>query len=389
MDLNKIILWNLEVAAFLFLPFGLYYSFSESLAFMFGAIWGSANLWMIKELVFAFFAKKKNPLKILFLLTLKFPLLYGGIFALFLLDGVPLTGFTMGFSLVLAMSIIFALRSRLLKKSTLTVLALFAISPLMAGLESEAPEVPNLISLLYKSFSGSPPHWATLLHQWENILFSIGIGCLISFGMYFGIREKALLPKGFQNGIEAFVEGFRGFIIEILGPEGEKYVPFLGTLFIYILCMNWFVLIPLMKSPTASLNVTAGLAITVFVLVQYLNIKNWGIKGFLYHLAGSPKDTMGWLMVPLMLPIEILTQLTRPLTLALRLFGNVLGEDILIGVFAMFGVSFLAWVGAPIGVPLQLPFMFLALLTGLMQALVFTLLSTVYILLSQPNGHVE
>ena len=105
----------------------------------------------------------------------------------------------------------------------------------------------------------------------------------------------------------------------------------------------------------------------------------------MYHMAGSPKNTMGWIMVPLMFPIELLTQFTRPLTLALRLFGNVVGEDILIGAFALFGVNLLLPYVHSVGLPLQIPFIFLAILTGLMQALVFTLLSTIYILLSVPQ----
>lgn len=350
----------------------------QGLSFALGLLWGTANLWMIKHLVSAIISK--DPLKVLFLLILKFPLLYGAIIAIFY--WLPLQGFALGFSVVLAVLLIRNVRL------AMTAILLIASSPLMASLEAEAPEVPNVISLIYKSFTEAPK-WAVVLHEWQNMIFSIGIACLISLVFYLCARKSALIPQKFQNGLEFFIEGFRDFIISILGKDGEKYVPFLGTLFVYILCMNWFVLIPLMKSPSASINVTAGLAITVFILVQYLNIRNWGIKGFLYHLMGSPKDVVGWAMVPLMLPIEILTQLTRPLTLALRLFGNVLGEDILIGVFALFGVAILSSFEAPIGIPLQIPFMFLALLTGLMQAGVFTLLSTVYILLSQPDHQVE
>lgn len=381
MDLKRIILWSWLASAFLFFPFSFFFSFQDNLSFVLGVLWGSANLWLIKNLVSVILSKQ--PLKVLFLLILKFPLLYGAIITIFF--WVPLEGFAMGFSMVLATFLLSIFR---IKKTTLTAFFLMASMPLMANLEEEAPEVPNVISLIYTSFTEAPK-WAVTLHEWQNIIFSIGIACLISLIFYLCARKSALIPEKFQNGLEFFIEGFRDFVVSILGEHGEKYVPFLGTLFIYILCMNWFVLIPLMKSPSASINVTAGLAITVFILVQYLNIRNWGIKGFLYHLAGSPKDFVGWAMVPLMLPIEILTQLTRPLTLALRLFGNVLGEDILIGVFALFGVAIFSSFQAPIGIPLQIPFMFLALLTGLMQAGVFTLLSTVYILLSQPDHQVE
>jgi F-type H+-transporting ATPase subunit a len=100
----------------------------------------------------------------------------------------------------------------------------------------------------------------------------------------------------------------------------------------------------------------------------------------LYHLAGSPKDAVGWMIAPLMFPIEILTQVSRPVTLALRLFGNILGEKIMLGFFALMGITLFYFF------PIQTPFMFLGLLTGVMQALVFTLLSTIYILLSVPHA---
>lgn len=256
-----------------------------------------------------------------------------------------------------------------------------------ASLNVDVPEIPNFISLLHKYFRHSKE--LTLLHNWESLIFSFLIAVGLSTLFYFGTRNRTLIPSGLQNFLEWIVENLQRFILEILGPQGEKYVPFLGTLFIFILTMNWLVLIPFMKAPSSNFNITVALAICVFVLVQYLNIKNQGVLGFLYHLAGSPKDIMGWCLVPLMLVIELLTQLTRPITLSLRLFGNVLGEDILIGAFALFGVTLISFMSWPVGIPLQIPFMFLALLTGMMQALVFTLLSAVYILLSIPDKEHE
>lgn len=249
--------------------------------------------------------------------------------------------------------------------------------------ESRIPEVPNLITVIYNRFYDMP--WAQFLHQWENVFFAIFIGLFISLIAYMGTRKREMIPKGLQNGLETIVEQFRKGIVNILGADGEKYVPFLGTLFIYILLMNWFGLVPFMKAPSSSLNITAALAICVFCLVQYLNIRNMGLFGFIYHMAGSPKDVVGWILSPIMLGMELISQLARPVTLALRLFGNVLGEDILIGAFALFGVAALSHWNSPVGLPLQLPFMFLGILTSLMQALVFTLLSTVYILLSVPH----
>lgn len=251
----------------------------------------------------------------------------------------------------------------------------------------KVPELPNFISILAREFYDTP--WGAFFHQYENIIFSVIIASLISLVFYIGTKNKELIPKGLQNFLEFVVEALHTLVVGVLGKEGEKYVPFLGTLFVYILIMNIFGLIPLMKSPSSSLNVTIGLSIVVFVLVQYLNIKNMGFFGFLYHLAGEPKGALGWAMAPLLFPIELLTQISRPVTLSLRLFGNVLGEDILLGAFAVFGVALAVMWEFPIGLPLQTPFMFLAILTSFMQALVFTLLSTVYIMLSVPHTEDE
>ncbi|HEV8051588.1 MAG TPA: F0F1 ATP synthase subunit A [Parachlamydiaceae bacterium] len=249
-------------------------------------------------------------------------------------------------------------------------------------LDSKVPELPNFITFLHHHFPDVA--WIKYLHQWENLFFSILIAVLVSLIAYIGVRKRQMLPTGLQNFIELGVEKFENLIVEVLGPDGRTFVPFLGTLFIYILTMNLFGLIPLMKSPSSNLNITIALAICVFTLVQFLNIKNMGIFGFVYHLAGSPKTIVEWILAPFLLMLELISQLARPITLALRLFGNVLGEDILIGTFALLGVT-LVMNYSSMGIPLQVPFMFLALLTSTMQALVFTLLSTVYILLSSSH----
>lgn len=242
----------------------------------------------------------------------------------------------------------------------------------------DAPGIPNILTILERHLGNS--YWAEHLRQWESIIFSVFIACAVCLLFYLGSSSKKIIPEGFQNFLEWIVETFRSFIVGVLGSDGEKYVPFLGTLFIYILAMNLIGLVPLMASPSSNLDITVALAICVFVKVQYLNIKNMGIKGFLYHLAGSPTNAIGWCIAPLMFPIEILTQISRPITLALRLFGNILGEKILVAFFAMVGITLLYFF------PIQIPFMFLGLLTSVMQAMVFTLLSTIYILLSVPHS---
>lgn len=258
---------------------------------------------------------------------------------------------------------------------------LHRFTPLAA---ENVPELPNIIELLNHFFEDEP-----IIHYllyWEDIIYSLLIAGFLALIFHLGIRNHKYIPRGLQNFLELVVEKLRKLIKDVLGPEGDEHVPFLGTLFIYILSMNLFGLIPFMKSPSSSLSVTLGMAIVVFFRVQYLNVKNMGLGGFLYHMAGEPKDLTGWLLVPLMLPIELITQISRPATLALRLFGNIMGEHILISAIALFSVGLIAIGEYRFGIPLQTPFMLFALLTSTMQALVFTLLSTVYILLSSPHG---
>ena len=175
-------------------------------------------------------------------------------------------------------------------------------------------------------------------------------------------------------------------MVGILGPRhGPRYVPFLGTLFIYILAMNLFGLIPFMDSPTSSLNVTVSLALVVFLFSQYIGFRELGFVGYFDHMMGSPRTFIGWILVPLMLPIHLMGELAKPISLSCRLFGNIFGEDMLLVAFATLGVTTLSFAHLPFGLPLQLPFLFLALLTSTLQALVFTVLSTIYFLLMLPH----
>lgn len=249
--------------------------------------------------------------------------------------------------------------------------------------EGPIKELANFITLIVQKTHGTSA--GDFLHRWENVIFSTIAAFLIVGIFYFGTRKKSLVPSGFQNLIEMIVEGLETLVVGVIGIRGRKYVPFIGTLFIYIFVQNWMGLVPGLKSPTSSINTTAGLAVAVFVYVQFVGLRENGFRHYILHLMGSPKDTVGWAMVPLNLPLHILEEFIRPLSLSLRLFGNVLGEDALIGVFAGLGILALSALHSPIGIPFQLPFMMLAMLTGTIQALVFSLLSTIYISLMLPH----
>ena len=245
---------------------------------------------------------------------------------------------------------------------------------------------PNIIGIIAGANHGKP--WADFLHHYEILIFSLFIALLLLFVAFLASRNPQLVPKGLQNGVEMVVEGLSNFITGILGPKhGPRFVPFLGTLFIYILSMNLFGLLPFMHSPTASLNVTVALALTVFVYVQFIGFKELGPLGWLDHMLGSPRDLTGWLLAPLMLPIHVLGELAKPISLSCRLFGNIFGEDMLLVAFASLGVTMLPFQALPFGIPMHALFFPLALLGSALQAMVFTVLSSIYILLMLPHEH--
>ncbi len=249
------------------------------------------------------------------------------------------------------------------------------------------PELPNIVTLL--------SHWfhdnviVAFLHHWENIFFAFVVGAGLSILAFLSSRRASLIPGGLQNFMETVVEGLDNFFAGILGKDARHFTPFLGTLFLYIWCMNLLGLIPGFMSPSGGvkggLNITVSLAICVFLYVQYTGIRYLGIGGYLHHFAGSPKNAIQWALVPLNLPIHILGELAKPLSLSLRLFGNITGEDVLIAAIAGLGITALAFLDLPIGLPLHVPFMFFAILTGTIQALVFTLLSTIYFSMMLPH----
>ncbi len=228
-----------------------------------------------------------------------------------------------------------------------------------------------------------------LLSHYKDIIYALGTSLLFAFISIRVYRNRKLIPGKLQNFLELCVEGMFNFISTILGNDAKKYTPFLGTLFFYILINNLWGVIPGGHSPSTSINITASLAIMVFLYSQYTGITRLGFGGWLDHLAGQPRNIIGWVLVPLLLPIHVVGEIAKPASLALRLFGNITGEDILVAAFVGLGLMVLSGLHSPIGLPLNVPFILLGILLSTIQALVFTLLSTIYILLMLPHaeGH--
>lgn len=267
----------------------------------------------------------------------------------------------------------------------------------MSGSESSSQELANFIGITVKGLGDSG--LGDFLHRWENVIFSLIAVAALSVAAYLAQRGHALVPeRRLQNVVELLVESMSNFVSGVLGEkEGRYYLPYVGTLFLYIITMNFMGMVPGMKSPTSSLNTTAALALCTFVYVQYTGLRRLGIVGYLDHMAGSPripeeKGVFKIFLILLFIPIHILLfiihiigEFVKPVSLCLRLFGNITGEDALLYVFVMLGLAmFSAW-KIPVGFPLQLPIMFLSLIAGAVQAMVFSLLSAVYISMMLPN----
>lgn len=242
----------------------------------------------------------------------------------------------------------------------------------------------NILTLLKKAFGHNPV--VEFIHHYEDLFFAGMVLVILILFVFYATRTRDLVPGRLQNFMEWVVESLSAFFGGILGDQGKAYVPFVGTLFLYIFAMNMFGLVPGMKAPTTNLNTTVALAITVFITVQYTGIRKLGIKGYLFHLMGRPQDRVGYILVPMMLPLNIILEvILPPVSLSLRLFGNISGEEAVVSVLVVFGAAIFAYVGIPGGIPIHLPMMFLSLLLGTIQALIFSLLSSIYILLVLPH----
>ena len=197
----------------------------------------------------------------------------------------------------------------------------------------------------------------------------------------FATRKLKRIPEGKgQTLLEVFVGGIMDFFGGILGDHGKKYVPFVGSFFIFILFLNYLGVIPGLQPPTADLNTTLALGITAVLGVQIIAIKENGIGGYLKHLAGNPP----WLGV-LMFPLEVVAQLSRAGSLAVRLFGNIFGEKAVVIELTKLGLIVLIADAIPI-IPVQVPMLFFGLFAGFLQAFVFTILTSIYIVLFIEHG---
>jgi F-type H+-transporting ATPase subunit a len=206
-----------------------------------------------------------------------------------------------------------------------------------------------------------------VLMMW--VVIAVVAGLLIMAG-----SRKRLVPTKLQSLAELLVDFIRSIILDTMGPDGMRFFPFIATLFLFILFSNLIGLIPGSYTVTSQIIVTAVFALGVYAMSLVLGFARHGMKFF-----GSlvPPGTPAWLL-PLMMPIELISQLARPISLAVRLFANMTAGHVILGV--LFGLAIAG--GALIG---WLPFAFTIAMNGLevgiafIQAYIFTVLTCVYL----------
>jgi F-type H+-transporting ATPase subunit a len=222
-------------------------------------------------------------------------------------------------------------------------------------------------------FLSHDPHY---VHVNAAILVFIGI-VLFSIAANVALRRRRaaqVVPDGkvsFLNVVDAMMEGIHGFITDTIGKHGEPYVPFIGSLFIFILFSNFLGLIPYSSAPTSNVNTTFALGIAAFVYYNILGVKEQGVVGYLKHfLMGlGPAGVIVALL-------EIVSQLVRPLSLGIRLFVNMhVDHEVVLSFQNLF-----AWL-------LPVPLLMFGIVVSVIQAFVFAVLTAVYVQMATEHDH--
>lgn len=207
-------------------------------------------------------------------------------------------------------------------------------------------------------------HYAHVVYSWFVMLVLVGIA-------YLGTRRIGLVPGKGQHVLELLISGIEEFIVDITGEEGRRFFPILATVFIYIFVCNLIGLVPGFYPPTANLNTTLSCALVVVPMTHLIGVMYHGPK-YIKHFLGPV-----WWMIPIVLPIELIGHTARILSLSIRLFGNMMGHELVLAILFMLAGAFFA----------PLPIMALGIFVSLVQAFVFFLLSTMYFAGAMEEAH--
>ncbi len=210
-------------------------------------------------------------------------------------------------------------------------------------------------------FAHAYPH---VIYSWFVMIMLIVLGTVAA-------KSISLVPTKVQNVFEILISGIEEFMVDITGEEGRWLFPIAATIFIYIVVCNLIGLVPGFFPPTASVNTTLSCAIPVVIFTHVIGVKYHGVK-YIKHFMGPV-----WWLAPLIFLIEIIGHAARILSLSIRLFGNMMGHELVLGILFFLAGLFLA----------PLPIMALGIFIAVVQAFVFFLLSIMYFAGAMEHAH--
>jgi F-type H+-transporting ATPase subunit a len=210
-------------------------------------------------------------------------------------------------------------------------------------------------------FAHSYPY---VIYEWVVMLVLIALSLV-------AVKSVRIIPGKMQNVFEVIITGLEDFIVSITGEEGRWLFPILATVFIFIASCNLIGLIPGFLPPTADLNTTLSCAIVVVAFTHIIGIKYHGAK-YIKHFLGPI-----WWLAPLIFVIELIGHIARVMSLSVRLFGNMMGHELVLAILFMLAGAFLA----------PLPIMALGVFVAIVQAFVFFLLSIMYFQGAMEHAH--
>ncbi|HTX59324.1 MAG TPA: F0F1 ATP synthase subunit A [Verrucomicrobiae bacterium] len=193
----------------------------------------------------------------------------------------------------------------------------------------------------------------------QPVVTSWAITAVLGIGSFLVTRRLALVPGRLQTAVEGIVEAMRGAIASVLPEQADLVLPFVGTLWLFLVVANLAGIVPGLSSPTADLSTTSALAVLTFLFVHWAGIRSVGFRRYAAHYV-QPN--------PIMLPFEIISELSRTVTLAVRLFGNMMSLEL--AALIVLGIA---------GFLVPVPLLLLHVVEALIQAYIFGMLALVYV----------
>ncbi len=221
-----------------------------------------------------------------------------------------------------------------------------------------------LVQLLEAVGAKELAQYPYIIYSWLIMLILIILGSI-------AVKGISMIPSKSQNIFELVIKGLEDFMVELTGEEGRWFFPIIATIFIYVFACNLIGLVPGCFPPTANINTTASCAVTVFVVTHFIGLKYHGVK-YIKHFLGPVI-----LLAPLMFVIELIGHFARVLSLSFRLFGNMMGHELVLMILFGLGGLYL----------IPLPIMAMGIFVSFVQAFVFFLLSVMYFTGAMEHAH--